>query len=109
MERMRAAALGELPEGAGHRVQVAGRWLALFRAGTEVLALDDACSHDVASLSEGEVFDGAVECPRHGAVFDLRTGEAQSLPATRGVAAYRVEVEGDQVYVWVEPREEAGR
>jgi 3-phenylpropionate/trans-cinnamate dioxygenase ferredoxin subunit len=109
MERVRAAALGDLPEGAGHRVQLTGRRLALFRAGGEVFALDDGCSHDEASLSEGEVFDGTVECPRHGAAFDLRTGEAQSLPATRGVAAYRVEVEGDEVYVWVEPREEAGR
>jgi len=108
MERRRAAALAELPEGAGHRVKVAGRHLALFRVGDEVFALDDACSHDVASLSEGEVFDGAVECPRHGAAFDLLTGGARSLPATRGVAAHRAEVEGDEVYVWLEPGEEAG-
>lgn len=103
MERIRVAALADLPEGAGRRLEVAGRCVALFRAGSEVLAVADRCSHDEASLSEGEVFDQTVECPRHGAAFDLRTGEALSLPATRPVAVYRAEVEGGEVYLRVEP------
>lgn len=109
MERVRAASLSNLPAGGGLRVEVAGRRLALFRVGEEVCVLDDECSHAEASLAEGEVVDGTVECPRHGAVFDLHTGEARSLPATRGVAVYRAEVEGDAVYVWVEPSGESGR
>ena len=103
MERIRVATFGDLPPGGGRRVEVAGRHVALFRDGDEVFALDDLCSHGEARLSEGEVIAGAVECPRHGSAFDLRTGEALSLPATRGVPVYRAEVEGDDVYLWVEP------
>lgn len=103
MERRRVAALGDLLEGGGWRIDVMGRRIALFRADGEVFALGDRCSHAEASLSEGEVVGGTVECPRHGATFDLRTGEALSLPATHGMPVYRAEVEGDEVYVWVEP------
>jgi 3-phenylpropionate/trans-cinnamate dioxygenase ferredoxin subunit len=109
MEKIRVAALADLPEGGGRRVDLADHRLALFRRGGEVFALGDDCSHAEASLAEGEVFDGAVECPRHGAAFDLRTGEARSLPATHGVPVYRAEAEGGDVYVWVETAEEAGR
>ena len=101
MERIRVAALGDLPANRGRRVEVAGRLVALFREGVEVFALGDRCSHAEASLAEGEVFAGTVECPRHGAAFDLHTGEALSLPATHGAPVYRAEVEGDDVYVWV--------
>jgi len=103
MERIRVATLGDLPADRGLRVEVVGQRVALFREGVEVFALGDRCSHAEASLAEGEVFDGTVECPRHGAVFDLHTGEALSLPATHGVPVYRAGVEGDDVYVWVPP------
>jgi len=103
MEKIRVAALGDLPADRGWRVEVAGQPIVLFREGGEVFALGDRCSHAEASLAEGEVFDGTVECPRHGAAFDLRTGEALSLPATHGVPVYRAGVEGDDVYVWVPP------
>lgn len=103
MERIRVAAVGDLPQGAGRRFDVAGRRVALFLVGGEVFALADRCSHEEASLAEGDVFDTTVECPRHGATFDLRTGEALSLPATRGVAVYRAEVDEGAVYLWVEP------
>ncbi len=106
MERVRAAAFGDLAEDRGHFVEVAGHRIALFRVGDEVFALSDTCSHAEASLSEGEVFDDAVECPLHGAAFDLRTGAALSLPATRPVSVYTVEVEDGEVYV-LPPGEEA--
>ena len=100
MERIRVASFQSLPEDAGLRVAVAGRCLALFRVGGEVFALDDRCSHAEALLSEGPVYDGVVECPRHGAGFDLRTGAPLSLPATRPVPVYRTEVEGGEVFVY---------
>ena len=103
MERILVATLGDLPAGRGWRVDVAGHRIALFREGGEVFALGDRCSHAEASLAEGEVFDGTVECPRHGSSFDLRSGEVLSLPATHGAPVYRTEVEGDDVYVWVTP------
>jgi len=73
--------------------------LALFRVDGDVYALDDLCSHAKASLSGGEIFDCKIECPLHGAEFDLKTGEAVTLPATKNVKTYEVtEIDG-WVYV----------
>jgi 3-phenylpropionate/trans-cinnamate dioxygenase ferredoxin subunit len=104
MTRVQVAVLDSVPEGSGMRVEAAGRRLALFRVGTEIFALADRCSHAEASLAEGIVDGCTVECPRHGATFDLRTGAALSFPATRPVTVYRVQVEDAGVFV--EMREE---
>ena len=105
-QRLRVASLADLPQGGGHRVDVAGHRIALFRIEDEVYAIGDRCSHAEASLADGEVFDGAVECPRHGSEFDLRTGTPNALPATRPVAVYSVAVDADDVFVTVEPLQE---
>lgn len=91
----------QVVDGHGICFDVAGERVAVFRDGEQVYALGDRCSHAEASLSEGEVFDGEVECPRHGAVFDLATGAAKSLPATRPVPTYGVRVRGGIVEVEV--------
>lgn len=62
-------------------------------------ALDDTCSHEDASLSEGWVEDGAVECPLHSTRFCLSNGVPQCLPATQPVATHRLEVRGDEVFI----------
>jgi 3-phenylpropionate/trans-cinnamate dioxygenase ferredoxin subunit len=62
-------------------------------------AIDDLCTHDGGDLGEGELVGDAVECPRHGSVFDLFTGEALTLPAVFPVKAYPARVEDDQVKV----------
>jgi 3-phenylpropionate/trans-cinnamate dioxygenase ferredoxin component len=91
----------ELAAGQARRFDVAGRRIALVRIGDDFHAVDDECSHEDYSLSEGEVWaeECEIECPRHGSTFDLRTGEACSLPATQPVAVYPVEVVGDTVSV----------
>jgi 3-phenylpropionate/trans-cinnamate dioxygenase ferredoxin subunit len=91
----------ELDPGQARRLDVAGRRIALVRIGDGFHAIDDECSHEDYSLSEGEVWadECEIECPRHGSTFDLRTGEACSLPATRPVAVYPVEVAGETVSV----------
>lgn len=104
-ERVRIAALDELPDGRGVRVEAAGHRVAVFRIGGSVYAIGDRCSHAEASLAEGEVFDGAVECPRHGSEFDLATGEPHSFPATKAVAVYPAEIDGGDVYLTLEPVE----
>lgn len=96
--------LATLPRGRGIRVTVGDEKIAMFRIGDEVYAIGDVCSHAEASLSEGEVFDTEVECPRHGSEFDLKTGEPQSLPATRPVPTYGVAVEDGVVYLHLEDR-----
>jgi len=102
--RASVASLGELPRGRGALVEAGGRRIALFRVGDAVYALGDRCSHAEASLAEGQVRDGAVECPRHGAKFDLKTGQPGSLPATAPVPTYDVTVEGGSVYLTLEER-----
>ena len=89
----------DLPDGQGVRVDVGQLQIAMFRIGEEVFALGDQCSHAKASLSEGEVFDGEVECPRHGSPFDLKTGEPQTLPATAPVPTFSTEVRDGDVYL----------
>lgn len=100
--RVEVGPIESLPREKGFRVDVGEHRVALFRVGEEVYAVGDRCSHAEASLSEGEVFDTEVECPRHGSAFDLRTGRALSLPATRPVPSYRVSVEEGTVYLTLE-------
>lgn len=95
------APLADLPEGRGVRVDIGDHRLALFRIGDDVYAIGDRCSHAEASLSEGEVFDTDVECPRHGSEFSLVTGEPASLPATTPVPVYPVRVEDGIVVVTI--------
>ena len=94
--------LADLPEGRGVRVEAAGHRVAVFRIGDDVYALGDRCSHAEASLAEGEPDDGVVECPRHGAEFDLRTGRALTLPATRPVPVYGAHVRDGVVYLTID-------
>ncbi len=96
------APLAELPDGRGLRVEVNDERIALFRIGDSVHAIGDRCSHAEASLAEGEVFDGEVECPRHGSPFDLTTGEPGSLPATTAVPVYPTAVRDGIVYLTIE-------
>lgn len=91
----------EVEDGHGVCVDLAGERIAVFRDGERFYAIGDRCSHAEASLSEGEVFDGEVECPRHGAVFDLATGAAKALPATRPVPTYRLRTEGGAIEIEV--------
>ncbi len=66
-------------------------------------ALNDTCTHAAASLAEGWVEDGCVECPIHSSKFDLRTGKVSGLPATEDTVCHRVEVRGEEI--WLFPNE----
>jgi 3-phenylpropionate/trans-cinnamate dioxygenase ferredoxin subunit len=100
--KLEVTRLEELPRDRGVRVTVGEHRIALFRIGDDVYAIGDRCSHAEASLAEGEVFDTAVECPRHGSEFDLQTGSPSSLPATSPVPTYQVAVEDGTVYLTLE-------
>ncbi|MCA1833726.1 MAG: bifunctional 3-phenylpropionate/cinnamic acid dioxygenase ferredoxin subunit [Actinomycetota bacterium] len=101
MERI--CTVQDLPSGEARRVEVNGHPIAIFNLSGQYYALDDICSHALSSLSEGfiEEEDFTVECPKHGSLFDVRTGAPQSLPATRPVATYPVKVENDEIFVEV--------
>lgn len=100
--RVEVGLLHDLPRGRGIRVTVGDQKVAMFRIEDEVYAVGDRCSHAEASLAEGEVWDGSVECPRHGSEFDLVTGEPHSLPATQPVPVYATSIEDGVVYLELE-------
>ncbi len=101
MSGVRVCGWSELADGTPRRVEVDGRAVALVRIGEQVHAIDDTCTHAEVSLSEGDVDleECALECWKHGSLFDLRTGEALTLPALKPVAVHTVTVEGDEVLV----------
>ncbi|WP_040160921.1 non-heme iron oxygenase ferredoxin subunit [Mobilicoccus massiliensis] len=90
----------DLTPGQAHAAVVEGRNVAMIRLedGT-IHAIEDECSHGAVALSEGEVSGRCVECWLHGSRFDVDSGEPITPPATAAVAVYRVEIEGDDVYV----------
>lgn len=92
MAEVEICALDELPNGGARRYDGDGVRVAVVRIGDDVYAIGDRCSHADVSLSEGEVDSDArtIECIKHGSTFDLRTGEPETLPATRPVPVYRV-------------------
>ena len=79
-----------LVEGKPVQVDVEGVKVCVARVGVEVFAISDICSHAEANLSEGEYKGYVIECWLHGAEFDLRTGEAITLPAVAPVKTYKV-------------------
>ena len=93
----------ELPDPGKRVVEVDDRLVALFRVGGAFYCIDDLCTHDGGPLGEGELDDHTIACPRHGAKFDIRTGKALTMPATRATGAHEVKVEGDQVLVRLTP------
>ncbi|MFP4174194.1 MAG: non-heme iron oxygenase ferredoxin subunit [Halobacteriales archaeon] len=86
----------------GESVFVDGERVAIFVVDGEPYAVSDVCTHAGASLTEGGVRDGTVRCPRHGAPFDLRTGEALGPPASDDLGVYDTKVDDGTVYVRVE-------
>jgi len=95
---VKVCTLDEIEPGSARRVDVDGTAVALVRIDDDVYAIGDTCSHADVSLSDGfvEADDCAIECGKHGAQFDLRTGTAMTLPATKPVPVFDVAViDGD--------------
>lgn len=101
MDKIFVCAVAELPPGEARRIET-DPVIAVFNQDGEFYALADRCTHGEASMSDGYVEDDCtVECPIHSAKFCLKTGKALTQPATVDLATFKVEVEGDNVYVLV--------
>ena len=94
----------EVAPGEVKQYQVEGRPVALCNVDGELYALEDICTHAFAYLSEGGLEGGQIRCPLHGAMFDVKSGEAKSLPAVKAVPTHEVKVEDGQVYVALNPK-----
>ena len=98
----KVASVSDLVEDMPFKVEVGSTPVTLVLCDGEVHAVHDTCSHQEYSLSEGIVFDCQIECALHGSMFDLVTGDPESLPATTAVPVYTVQVDGDAVLVDVD-------
>ena len=89
----------DIPPGAATAVEVEGKKIAIFNVGNQYFAIDDTCTHAGGPLSEGSVEGFQVNCPWHGAAFDLKTGEALCAPAFEAISCYNVKVEADDIKI----------
>lgn len=89
----------EITEGKTKRVEVGGEAVLLCKAEGKIYAIEDVCTHDGGELEQGTLEGCRIECPRHGAQFDVRTGEALTLPAVVPVRTFAVRTNGDDLYV----------
>ena len=80
---IRIAAIDELPEGKPRVYQVGELYIAVCKVGGEIYALEDRCTHDDGPLASGCLYGYELECPRHGARFDIRDGSICRMPATK--------------------------
>ena len=96
---VRVADAGEIEAGTGKYFDVDGEPIAIWHVDGSFYATTDICSHEEASLTEGELEDGVVECPLHGARFNVRNGKVLSLPAVVGIKTYPVRIVGSDVEV----------
>jgi 3-phenylpropionate/trans-cinnamate dioxygenase ferredoxin subunit len=99
LEFIPVASADELGNGERIIFEIGGEFIALFNIAGEYFAIADVCSHDDGPVAEGDLSGHEIECPRHGARFDLRTGEALSLPAVIDIPAYPVRIEGDDILI----------
>ena len=100
-EFMKVAKITEVPSGQSKVVDLGGLQIALFNVGGRYFAINDMCTHAGGSLSEGDLDGTTIECPLHGARFDLATGQVLSPPAEADVASYKVQVEGEDIMIEV--------
>jgi 3-phenylpropionate/trans-cinnamate dioxygenase ferredoxin subunit len=96
------AKASDVAPGAVQVFEVDGTRIALCNVDGSFYAIADVCTHDGGPLDQGELEGDQIECPRHGALFDVKTGKALTLPAVVPVQTYPVQVDGDDVKVSVE-------
>jgi 3-phenylpropionate/trans-cinnamate dioxygenase ferredoxin subunit len=98
-EPIKVANCSELAPGQKKLVVVDGHAIALFNVLGSYYAIDDVCTHDEGPLADGDFRGHEIECPRHGARFDVRTGKPLCMPAIEPVNTHQVIVKGDEVFV----------
>ena len=89
----------ELPQGEVHVVDLEGIEVAVFNIAGQYYAIEDVCTHDGSEISTGCLYDHVIECPRHGARFDVRTGEVLEPPAYEPVQTFAVRIENGMIQV----------
>jgi nitrite reductase/ring-hydroxylating ferredoxin subunit len=100
--REEVAQVGDVPDGELTTVEAGGRTIVLVNVGGDLYAIDDECTHQGCSLSDGTLDDAELECICHGSIFDVKTGEVVQGPAEEAAPTYPVHVEGGSVSVEID-------
>ncbi|MCB9455006.1 MAG: non-heme iron oxygenase ferredoxin subunit [Anaerolineaceae bacterium] len=93
------ATIDEIPPGERMVVELGRHWVAIFNVDGTYYAIEDVCTHDDGPLAEGELTGCIIECPRHGATFDITNGKVLTAPAIVDVPTYAVRVQGDNIQI----------
>jgi len=94
-----AATRESVPPGTTKRIVVDGVEALLCNVDGSFYAIEDVCTHDGGPLDQGTLEGCKIRCPRHGALFDVTTGAALTLPAVIPLETYPVHVDGDEVFI----------
>ena len=98
MEKVRIAAVSDIPRGEGKSFSVKGKTFAVFNVDGRFYALGNVCPHRGGSLGDGFLQGNTITCPMHSWEFDVRTGECIA-PGAGGVPTYEIEVDGHNLFV----------
>lgn len=99
MEYFEVLKTDQLAEGGLRTVDVKGQSISLTQIGSRYYAFADTCTHERCSLGGGFLEGDVIECPCHGARFDVKTGAVKALPATENLKTYPVKVEKGALFV----------
>ena len=99
MDLVKVATVEEVPAGGRKLIYLDDGPVVLLNVDGRYYCIADVCTHDGGPLGGGELEGYEIECPRHGALFDIRSGAALTLPATTPTPIYQVRVEGDEILI----------
>lgn len=102
MAFVKVARVSDVPEGKVVVVEVEDEEVALCNVNGEIYAIANLCTHDNGPLNAGHLYGEEIECPRHGARFNVRTGEVKVLPAIMPLPTFEVQVQGEDILVDVD-------
>jgi len=89
----------EIDEGKVKTFHISGHDILLAKYQGKIYALENLCTHDGGELGEGTLIEDQVMCPRHGARFDIKTGDVKAMPAAVGIGTYDLKTENGEVFV----------
>jgi 3-phenylpropionate/trans-cinnamate dioxygenase ferredoxin subunit len=102
MAFVKVARVSDIPVGRVRVVELEDEEVALCNVNGEIYAVANVCTHDDGPLGEGYLAGDEIECPRHGARFNVSSGQVKSLPAIVPIPTFEVRVEGEDIWVDVD-------
>ncbi|MBI5352528.1 MAG: non-heme iron oxygenase ferredoxin subunit [Chloroflexi bacterium] len=101
IEYVEIAPVSELPTGERLFVELGDKPIVVFNIAGQFFAIGDVCTHDDGPLGDGTIEGFNIVCPRHGAEFDVRTGQVMQMPAVVDIPAYPVKVMDGKIYIGI--------